>query len=171
MSITDILKCNRVENVSLWSPLMAGWVLEGSGRMCLKMGAGRWDMVLFDSPARRALFSCSWASWRDGAAKRQVVGAHDFTDLQGGAPTCRIPVRSGISAPLLVFLRRQSSVWTQRGWASAAHRPALTPARLYTPSKIPGYVSVPWKWQQRFSELESKKERTGCFHLSFIDCC
>lgn len=158
---------------------MAGWVLEGSGRMCLKMGAGRWEMVLLESPARRALFSCSWASWRDGSAKRQVVGAHDFTDLQEGPSTCGIPVRSDGCAPLLVFLRWQSSVWTQRGWASAAYRPALTPAltpvRLYTPWKIPGYVSVPWKWQQRFSELESKKEeqkeRTGCFHLRFIDSC
>lgn len=147
---------------------MAGWVLEGSGRMCLKMGAGRWEMVLFKSPGRRALFRCSWASWRDGSAKRQVVGAHNFTDLQEGPSTCRIPVRSDGCAPLLVFLRRQSSVWTQKGWASAARRPALTPVRSYTPLKIPGYVSVPWKWQQRFSELESKKRSKRREQVVFI---
>lgn len=154
---------------------MAGWVLEGSGRMCLKMGAGRWEMVLFESPARRALFSCSWASWRDGSAKRQAVGAHNFTESREGPSTCRIPVRSDGCAPLLVFLRRQSSVWTQRGWASATHRPALTNSQVihtledswlrFWSLKVAAEVFRAWV------KKEEQKERIGCFHLSFIDSC
>lgn len=71
---------------------------------------------------------------------------------------CRTLLGSDRCGPLLVFLLRESSVCAQRGWTSAAHRPAFPPLILYSPLNIPGYLSVHWERQQRLSELELKKK-------------
>lgn len=148
--------------------------------MCLKVGADRWDILLFTSPPRRALFCCRCAAWREEAIgvsarkkEQRTVGAQLCSEVESADDNlpCRTPVGSDGSGPPLVVLLMESSVWTQRGWMSAAHsfrsaQPCthswtFQASFLFAESSSRGLQSLIWKRRAR--------REAGLFMLDLIE--